>query len=70
MLYIYENWTHHRARLHVGECPYCNNGAGTQPSDSGRNGRWLGPFSDRDAAIKMARSLKNVEFKPCGHCSG
>ena len=24
--YVYENWTHDRARVHKGECPYCNHG--------------------------------------------
>ncbi len=28
--YVYENWTHNRARIHRGTCGYCNNGQGTQ----------------------------------------
>jgi hypothetical protein len=29
--YVYENWTHDRARLHRGECGYCNDGSGLSP---------------------------------------
>jgi hypothetical protein len=24
--YVYENWTHDRARIHKGDCGYCNDG--------------------------------------------
>ncbi len=34
--YVYENWTHERARVHIDSCPYCKHGRGTQPQDGGR----------------------------------
>ena len=34
--YVYENWTHEGARVHIDSCPYCKHGRGTQPQDGGR----------------------------------
>jgi hypothetical protein len=66
--WVYENWTHKRARVHRGDCSYCNDGHGTQPSDSGRNGKWHGPFSDRASAFATAERLKEADTKACYTC--
>jgi len=60
--WVYENWTHDRARSHRGDCGYCNHGRGTQPSDSGRNGQWRGEFSSQELALKVAKGLNRAEL--------
>lgn len=67
--YVYENWTHKRARIHKGSCGYCNDGRGTQPSDSGKNGKWHGPYEDRAKALDVAARLKQADTKVCGTCA-
>ena len=69
MYYVYENWTHKRARVHRAGCSYCNNGRGTQPSDSGQNGKWHGPFKDRDDAFAKLKSTGQVDAKGCASCA-
>jgi hypothetical protein len=67
--YVYENWTHDRARVHRAECSHCNEGRGTQGATSDRNGRWHPPTSERDSAFKLAASLGRTDTKACGHCN-
>lgn len=66
--YIYENWTHDRARIHVGGCGYCNDGRGTQAGSSPRNGKWHGPLSRNDAFL-LATKLKRADTKACPNCA-
>jgi hypothetical protein len=65
---IYENWMRDRGRIHKAECTMCNNGRGTQPTDSGRNGRWHGPFDDRAFVFKKAASLNRADMRPRALC--
>ncbi len=67
--FVYENWTRDRARIHRAQCSHCNNGQGTQPSDSGRNCKWHGPIEDRDVAFLLAAKLRREDTKACGTCS-
>lgn len=67
--WVYENWTHKRARMHVAECSFCNKGRGFQPEDSGRNGRWIGPFSDREAASLALQNTGLADRNICPVCS-
>ena len=69
MYWVYENWTHKRARVHMADCSHCNDGKGTQPSDSGQNGKWYGPFNERDAAFEKAKMTRQKDTKGRGHCS-
>lgn len=67
--YVYENWTaEHKAKIHLGECRWCNHGRGIHPRASERNGQWHGPFNSlddaREAAIQTGRPAS-----PCGHCA-
>lgn len=68
--WVYENWTLKRARVHVDRCSYCNNGKGLQPVDSGRNGKWHGPFSTRLAALNKMKNFGYPDMKDCVVCSG
>lgn len=67
--FIYENWTHERARIHRSGCGYCNEGRGTQGVDSGRNGKWHGPFDDIDETLWRAAKLNRADTKRCGNCA-
>lgn len=66
--WVYENWTHKRARVHKEECSHCNRGRGTQASHSGRNDKWHGPFSDRGTAFNAAARLRQDDTKGCAVC--
>jgi hypothetical protein len=66
--WVHENWTHDYARVHKAECSHCNDGRGTQPSDSGQNTKWHGPFSKRDEAYEAARRLQATDARGCTVC--
>jgi len=68
--YVYENWRRKRGRTHLAECRYCNHGTGTQSSDSGKNGKWHGPF-DRNGAFSAAEEIikRGVDVQPCAVCA-
>jgi F-type H+-transporting ATPase subunit beta len=67
--WVYENWVHKRARLHRGECSYCNHGRGHQGSKSKQNGEWLGPFADRRTAFGLMERLRREDKGPCPTCA-
>ena len=69
MYWIYENWTHDRARIHAATCGHCNNGEGREAQASDRNGRWLGPFELRADADHRLMRLGRSSSGYCGHCS-
>ncbi len=53
--YVYENWTaENKARIHVGECKFCNYGRGNHPESTQKNGRWLGPYGSYSEAQAFA----------------
>ena len=70
--YVYHNWHLHKAILHHGTCPSCNDGQGIHEDKTGENSEWLG-FPDREAAqafvnTKEAEGYRNTEV--CGTCAG
>ena len=67
--FVYDNWTRNRGRIHRGECSVCNQGQGVRAEDSGRNGKWHGPFVDREEAFRLAASLKRADMQPCQRCN-
>jgi len=69
LYFIYENWTRDRGRIHHAECRMCNDGRGTQATDSGRNGKWHGPYADRELAFKFAAGMNRADMKACAICS-
>lgn len=68
--YVYENWTNKRARLHRGDCSYCNDGKGSQGTDSVTNGEWFGPYSTREAAAERLASVSHPNKAQCAKCTG
>jgi len=67
--YVYENWTLSKAVVHTGTCGACNEGRGIRLKDSGRNGKWHGPFDDREAAMAFARSRRHPDTRFCARCA-
>jgi hypothetical protein len=65
--WVYENLPRRRARLHVAECSFCNNGQGLHDSTA-PTGRWYGPFTNVDAAIEQGLDTRAVDFAGCGVC--
>ncbi len=66
--YVYENWTHKKAVVHAGNCSFCNAGQGIHPAASNRNGRWHGPFEDKEAALQAAQETRRVIVRTCTFC--
>lgn len=67
--WIYENWTHKRARLHIGSCSHCNDGQGSQASSSVRNGQWHGPYDNLPEAVRIMGTLRSSDSGYCAHCN-
>jgi len=65
--YLYQNWHRQRGKIHRGECPSCNHGRGIHEVDSGKYGKWLGPFS-REEAFKRAGELGISDMTRCQKC--
>ncbi|MBK1669290.1 hypothetical protein CKO28_14730 [Rhodovibrio sodomensis] len=68
-LWVYQNWTRDKAVVHVGSCPYCNEGRGMHAGAGDQNGEWLGPYQDVAAAWVAAENTKRRDVRRCGHCS-
>ena len=67
--YIYENWHRKRGRIHLANCTYCNEGRGIEQADSGRNGKWHGPFNRNEAFATVERLQKGADIQPCAVCN-
>ena len=67
--HIYENWVAHghSARVHLSECPFCNDGKGIHPNVSDDNGRWHWPFKTLLEATLFAQIAGCTVFK-CRCC--
>lgn len=65
--HVYENWTVHKAKIHLSDCSFCNNGKGIHPDAGTSNGRWLGPFATLDAALRAAQATGEPISK-CKFC--
>ncbi|MDD3183485.1 MAG: hypothetical protein PHD48_11885 [Alphaproteobacteria bacterium] len=66
--WVYENWTHKKAIVHKSDCSYCNGGRGVHSERSDKNGKWHGPFPDREAAFKYARTTNREDIRACNVC--
>ncbi len=66
--YVYENWTHERARAHSGDCSFCNFGVGTQGKSSGKNDRWY-VFQYKEEAEHKLTQIKKNGWKDVSWCA-
>jgi hypothetical protein len=57
--YTYENWHARgdRARVHVGECKFCNHGKGLSGGTDPARGKWHGPF---DSIVSAKATVRGV----------
>ena len=66
--WIYENFGSKRARIHTGECRYCNDGAGVGGNPDNGDDKWHGPFNAFAQAETAANKLGQKDTRPCGVC--
>jgi len=66
--WIYENFGSKRARIHTGECRYCNDGAGVGGNTDNDDDKWHGPFNEFALAEAAANKLGQKDTRPCGVC--
>ena len=70
--YVYHNWTVERggkARVHLGDCSFCNNGQGIHNTGPTRNGEWLGPFGTKQDALVQAQNIGAARKDCCKKCN-
>ena len=65
--WVYENLPRRRARIHVAECSFCNDGQGLHYSTA-PTGRWYGPFEVVEAAVEQGLKSRAVDIAGCGVC--
>ena len=67
--WVYENKIRNRARIHVSDCRYCNNGKGVGgAADNVEADEWHGPFETFPEADAKANSLGRKDVAACGAC--
>lgn len=69
--WVYENWTAEqggKAIIHDGNCSFCREGKGIHKEDSGRNGKWHGPFENREDAYFQAKKMNRSRTTFCSFC--
>ena len=66
--WVYENYPRDRARVHWGDCGFCNHGDGVDGRGNPNNGRWHGPFATIKEACDKMRGLDKKDSGECGIC--
>jgi len=66
--WVYEHFANKRARIHTGDCRYCNHGKGVGGDQTNNDDKWHGPFDTFAEADKKAASLKQKDTRACGVC--
>jgi len=66
--WIYEHFSKKRARIHDGECRYCNHGEGVGGNKDNDDDKWHGPYDTFAEAEAAAKALGHKDTRPCGTC--
>ena len=66
--WVYEHFANKRARIHTGDCRYCNHGKGVGGDQTNNDDKWHGPFASFAEAEKAAAALKQKDTRACGVC--
>ncbi len=66
--WIYENFGNKRARIHTGDCRYCNHGEGVGGDQTNDDDKWHGPFATFAEADTAAAALNQKDTRACGVC--
>ena len=65
--WVYEDDATNYARIHLGDCSFCNNGIGVRESRLPNN-RWHGSFNNLEEAIQKAMNTDANNIAGCGVC--
>ena len=60
---VYENYPTNAATIHVSTC-----GRAREPGNCTPNGKWHGPFADRESALNFAKATGRRNLRFCGIC--
>ena len=66
--WVYEDWKAgpHMARIHRGNCAFCNDGKGEVSADQLKDAKWHGPFdSIGQATIALVKLEGVIERSEC-----
>nr|WP_300377247.1 F0F1 ATP synthase subunit beta [Henriciella sp.] len=66
--WVYEHFSKKRARIHTGDCRYCNHGQGVGGDQTNDDDKWHGPFDTFAKAEKAANALNHKDTRACGVC--
>ena len=66
--WVYEQFSHKRARIHFSSCRYCNDGKGVGGNTDNNDDKWHGPFESFELAETSAKALKRKDTRSCGVC--
>jgi hypothetical protein len=66
--WVYENTNYEIVRIHRGDCTFCKEGKGIHGGGKRVSGQWLGPFSELNEAIELARHQHQPDTRPCKFC--
>ncbi|HTK83954.1 MAG TPA: hypothetical protein VL625_02615 [Patescibacteria group bacterium] len=67
--WVFDSWSLGKAIIHKSECAFCEEGTHRQGTRDSNNGNWRGPFSERDEAFVLAKSLTRKIIRGCGTCA-
>ena len=67
--WVYENYPTNRARLHRGDCIFCNHGKGVSGRGGSKNVHWHGPFATLKAACDKLNELGKKDSGVCYYCN-
>lgn len=65
--WVYEDFVTRQAKVHRGDCPSCNHGAGMGRGRNESENRWLGRFSSA-AAARSAPIRATTVLTDCQRC--
>jgi hypothetical protein len=64
--WAFEDWMVSRARVHRGDCVFCDHGRGIHGGGTGQNSAWHGPYSSRGEAGASCSRVRNP--RSCHWC--
>lgn len=70
--WVYNNWTVEqggKAIIHRASCPFCMSGKGLNRTGPTTNGKWYGPFRNKQDALSKANDTGAKRVACCKHCN-
>lgn len=66
--WVYENRVLDKTRIHLGSCPYCQDGRGIHGGGDRATGSWVGPLPSVEAAQQAAARFARNDNRTCLQC--